>query len=351
MNRNVDFARDAARNERDWGIINNLAVDYLPDEFRSDFTLALDAQPTLVTQPNSGIPIWYTAYTDPEVVRILQTPNLGARILGETKKGTWADQTAFFPVIENTGEVSSYGDFNANGRSDANADFVQRQSYLFQTIIEYGELQEERAGLAKLNWVSELNISAAKTLDKFMDYTYHFGVTGLNNYGIMNDPSLSAALTPATKAAGGTKWVNNGQIVATPNEVYNDFGALYAELLAQAPGLINEDSDFVFVVPNTAAAGLTAANSFGMTVRKLLSETYPNVEIIVDPRYNTASGNVAQLIAKKIDGMVTGYCAFNEKQRDHRLIPAESSFRQKKTAGSWGAVIRYPLAVATMLGV
>lgn len=352
MNRNPVFAQDAARHEREWGIFTPMALDYMPPEWKSDFNMAIDAQPTLITQPNAGIPAWFTSFVDPEVIRILQTPNKGAQILGEQKKGTWVDQTAFFPVIENTGIVVSYGDFNAAGMSNANAGFVQRQPYLFQTHIEYGELEEERAGLAKLNWVSEQQTSAAKTLDKFMDYTYHFGVSGLQNYGLLNDPSLSAALTPSTKAYGGVKWVNNGVVVATANEVYTDFQSLFNELAAvQAVGYVDEDTQFTLVVPNASIAGLTAANSFGVTVRQLIKETFPNVEIVVDPRYATFAGNVVQLIARTVDGKPTGYCAFNEKMRDHRIIPAESSFRQKKTAGTWGAVIRYPLAVAQMIGV
>ena len=351
MKRNPVFAQDAARHERVWGIITPQALDYVPEDARFDFQMATDAQPTLVTTPSGGIPALYTTYMEPEVIRIFQTPNKGAEILGEQKKGSWVDQTAMFPVIENTGEVSSYGDFNENGRSDANPTFVQRQAYLFQTNIEYGDLEEERAGAAKINWVSELQISAAKTLDKFMDYSYHFGIAGLQNYGILNDPALSAALTPSTKANGGTRWLNNGVINAAPTEVYADFQTLFAELQAQAPGYIDEDTPMVLVLPNVVVTGLGATNMYGMTTRALIKDTFKNITIVTDPRYATAAGNVVQLIAKVIDGRDTGYCAFNEKMRDHRLVPATSSFKQKKTAGTWGAILRYPACVAQMLGV
>lgn len=352
MNRNPNFARDAARLEREWGIVPMLAADYMPDEFKSDFALAMDAQPTLQTTPSSGIPLWLTSYIDPEVIRVFQTPNKAAQIYPETKKGTWVDQTAFFPVVENTGEVSSYGDFSNNGISSANASFVERDSYLFQTHIIYGDLEVERAGLARLSWISELQVSRAKTLDKFQDYTYHFGVAGLKCYGLLNDPSLSPALTPSVKAAGGTKWVTGGQITATPNEIYNDVLALFNELVGlQAIGLVDEDTKLKLVVPNSVATGLGATNTFGLTFRKTLAEFLPNVEIITDPRYQTAAGNIIQLIASEIDGKVTGYCGFNEKGRDHRIVPDTSSFKQKTTAGTWGCVLRYPLAVATMIGV
>jgi hypothetical protein len=64
-----------------------------------------------------------------------------------------------------------------------------------------------------------------------------------------------------------------------------------------------------------------------------------------------AAGILVQLIAKNIDGQDTGFCAFNEKMRAHKIVQATSSFKQKVTAGTWGAVIRMPIAIASMLGV
>ena len=359
MNTNQKFAADRSWLENEWGIVAPFAQDYLTPEFKRDFAAALaamgpianDAQPTLVTTPNAGIPSFFTQFVDPDVVRVMQTPNKGAQILGEEKKGDWTDQTAWFPMIENVGEVSSYGDYNDNARSDVNANFESRQSYLFQTFIEYGDLEVERAGRARLNLVSEKQMSAAKTLDKFQDYTYHFGVAGLANYGLLNDPSLPAALTPTTKTAGGTKWVTNGAVTAQAQEVYNDFLMLFNQLTSTTFGYIDADSRFRFVVPNSVNAAFGQTNSFGITVREFIKQSYPNVDYVTDPRYATASGNVIQLIALDFDGRQTGTCAFNEKMRDHLVVRGSSSFRQKRTGGSWGAIIKYPLAVAQMIGV
>jgi hypothetical protein len=344
------FAADAAWLESEWGIALG-GTEYLDPSFKKNFRMALDAQPTLVTNPNGGIPAWMTQFVDPDVVRILQTPNLGASILGEEKKGVWTDQTAWFPVVENTGQVASYGDYNTNGRADVNIQFESRQSYLFQVINEIGDLEADRAGEALLSLVSEKQMSAAKALDKFLDYTYHFGVAGLSNYGLLNDPSLPAAITPTTKQYGGVKWVNNGQIVAQASEVYADFQTLFQQATSATYGVIDMNTRFKFVMPNAVNAALTAVNSFGITVRAFIKESFPNVEYVVDPRYATASGNVIQLIALDFDGHKTGTCSFNEKLRDHTIVRDLSSFRQKKTSGTWGAIIKYPLGFAQMIGV
>ncbi|WCS27244.1 hypothetical protein LOK46_10625 [Methylobacterium sp. NMS14P] len=346
MNARTDFARL----EREWGIIP-LGQDWMPEEFRRDFHLAMDAQPVLVTTPSAGIPAYLTTYTDPEVVRILQTPNKGAELLGEKKVGDWTTQTAMFPVIENTGEVSSYGDFNENGKSDANFMFPQRQSYKFQTIIEYGDLAAEVAGLAKLNWVGEQQQSGAMTLEKFRDYSYHFGIANLQNYGTLNDPALSAAITPSAKAAGGNKWVNNGVVVATPNEVNLDLQSLMSTLIAQTGDRVSVDDELVLVVSPGSNLALTAVNNFGVSANDLLKKTFPRLTVVTDARYATASGNVAQLWAKRFDGNDVGYCAFGEKMRDFPLVRELSAAKQKKAGTTWGAIIKYPLACAQMLGI
>jgi hypothetical protein len=351
MNRNSQFAADAAWLEQDWGIVHPYAQDWLPTEYRRNFSLAMDAQPTLVTTPSAGIPFYFTQYIDPDAIRILQTPNKGAEIYGETKTGDWTTQTALFNLIENTGEVSSYGDFNTNGRSDVNASWESRQSYLFQTVIEYGDLETDRAGEARLNLVAEKQRSAALTLDKFQDFTYHFGVTGLANYGILNEPSLPAALTPTTKAAGGVKWVNAGAVVAQAAEVYADFQMLFNQLTANSFGYIDMNSQFKLVFPNSVASAFSGVNQFGITVREFISKTFPNVQYITDPRYATVSGNVVQLIAETFNGNKTGQCAFNEKMRDHLVVRDLSSYKQKRTGGTFGFVLKYPLGVAQLLGV
>ena len=353
MHRNPEFTRDAQRLAEDWGIVMPFAMDYMPQDRR----MALDAaQPPLLSAPNAGIPAFFTQLVDPEVVRILQAPNKGAEIYGEQKKGSWVDQTIFIPVVENTGEVATYGDYNTMGRSDVNEMWEQRQSYLFQTIIEYGDLEVDRAGAAKLELVSEKQQSAAKTLDKFMDLIYHFGVNGLQNYGVTNDPGLAVNLLPALKAAHATSlsnaWIFNGSVQATALEIYTDFQRLFNQLASTSNGYITAETPMKLVYPNAVASALTAVNDFGITIKAFIKESFPNIEYVSDPRFTgLTGGNLIQLIASEFDGHKTGYCGFNEKSRDHALVRALSSYAQKKTAGSWGAIIRYPMAVAGMIGV
>lgn len=342
------------------GAIFPEARSYIPEGFRKDFNMAMDAMPELSTSPSSAVPAMLTTFIDPQVYKVLFAPNKMATIYGEEKRGTWLDETTMFPTAEHTGEVSSYGDFNENGHAGANVVWPQRQQYLFQVMIEYGERETERAGLARINWVAELETAAATVMNKFSNLTYAFGVRGLQNYGALNDPNLSAPLTPAPKAYGGTAWVVNGQIKATANEIFADIQAMVIQLVNQSNGLIEEEDAMTLAMSPGSKVALTATNSFGVNVNQLIKDNFPKMKVETAVQYGQitasnpqgiAGGNLVQLIAGSVEGQNTGYCAFGEKMRAHKLIPATSSFKQKMSGGTWGAVIRQPFAISQMLGV
>jgi hypothetical protein len=184
----------------------------------------------------------------------------------------------------------------------------------------------------------------------------------LQNYGLLNDPSLSAPITPSTKAAGGTAWVDTttGQPKATPNEVYADIQALFYQLVKQTGGLVQQDTPMLLTLGTKAGVGLTNANSFAVNVNKLLEDNFPNLKVETAVQYNAlgagdtqgfAGGNFAQLWALEIDGQRTGFAAYSEMMREHPIIRHMSSFRQKASGGVWGAVIRVPMAVASIVGI
>jgi hypothetical protein len=327
--------------------------------------LAMDAASglpgPLSTDPNSAIPWMLTTAIDPEIIRVIFSPLAFAEILGERKAGVWTEQQRMFPIVESTGEVSSYGDFNNNGRAGANYNYPFFQSYLFQSILRYGELEIDRVGLMKINYVSELGLACADLLNRFQNLSYAFGVQNLQNYGILNNPYLSAALTPAVKAWGGTGWFDNGSPAATANEVYNDIIAIITQLVAQTNGALDINSPMTLALSPNSMIAMTFANSFGVFVKALLKEGYPNLKIKQAPQYGTqtannpqgysTAGNVVQLIADKIQNQTVAYAAYNEKLRAHKIVPELSAWMQKQTSGTWGTILRSPVAVVTMIGV
>jgi hypothetical protein len=338
---------ELAKVAREYGIHIPMAVDYLPEDLRGDYSIAMDALPALVTTSSAGIPAFLTNFIDSEMIRVLVTPNKAAQIFGETKKGDWTMLTTQFPIVESTGEVSSYGDYSENGSVGSNVNWTPRQSYQFQTITQWGERELEMAGLAKIDYAANLNVASALALDKAMNKSFFFGISGLQNYGLLNDPSLITPITPgATGTGSGTLWSTK-----TSDNIYGDIVLLYGQLVTQTRGLVERDAKMTLVMSPEIEVNLTKTNQYNVNVADLLKKNFPNITIQSAVEYNTTGGQLVQLIVDSIDGQKTGYCAFSEKMRAHPVVVGTSSFKQKKSSGTWGAIVRQPIAIAQLLGV
>ena len=317
-----------------------------------DGGFACDAQPSLVSVSSSGIPAFLSTFIDPKLIETLVAPMKAAEIVGdEVKKGDWTTETAMFLMVESTGQTSAYGDYSENGSVGVNVNFPQRQSFHYQIMSQWGERELERAGLARIDWANRVNIAGALTLSKYQNKTYFFGVSGLENYGLLNDPALSAAIIPGTKTAGGTTWMLNGAPNATATEVLADIQKLYSQIQSQANGLIELDTKMTLAMSPASEVAMTITNTYNVSVYDQIKKNYPGITIKTAPEYATTSGNLVQLLVDEMDGQRTASCAFTEKMRAHPIIVESSSFKQKKSQGTWGCVIFRPLAIAQMLGV
>ena len=322
--------------ERDAGIVFMGGGKKLMDD-KIAAALAMDAQPGLTTVGNSGIPAWMLNYVDPQLIEIILQPTKAAEVFGEMKKGDWTTETATFMTVEPTGEVSSYGDYNNNGVSGVNVNFPQRQSYHYQVFTRWGEREVARAGEAKIGYVARVNEASVNALNRFQNKTYLFGVKGLQNYGVLNDPSL-----PASTAAAKT-WANS-----TGEEVYESIRKLFQNLLKQTSGKIDMNTPLLLVCSPTASVDLTKTNQYNVNVIDQLKKNFPNLRVETIPEYSAASGETVQLIVEELDGQRTLDCAFTEKMRAHNMVLEASSIKQKKSQGTWGTIIYRPFCIATM---
>jgi hypothetical protein len=319
--------------------------------------MGMDAQPALVTSENVGIPAYMANLLDPKSIRVLVQPMKAVMLYGEVKKGDWTTLTTQFPVVESTGLTSSYNDYSNSGSVGSNYNWVPRQSYHFQVVTQYGDREVEMWGLAQINYVADLSYSANLTLMKFANQAYLFGINttgtslGLANFGGTNDPSLIAPIAPSAKAASpggtGTSW--NFAIAV---EVYNDFLSLYQQLQVQLPGLVDRETPMTMGISPESEPNLGKVTEFTLApVRDAIKSQFPNLKIVTVPEFNTPSGGLVQLIVDELEGDKTAYCAFTEKMRTGRLVPDTSWYRQKRISGTWGTIIRRPVAIAQMLGV
>jgi hypothetical protein len=284
---------------------------------------------------------------DPKLREVLVAPCKFAEICGETKKGDWTTDTMTFPIAESAGDVSTYGDLNMNGLVTADVNFEPRQVYYYQTFTRWGDRQMARMGLAKIDWASRQNIANALTFAKFQNKTYALGVSGLDNYGLLNDPMLLAPILVANGVWASTTGLN----------IYQDIMNLFTQLVSQTDGLIDENSKMKLCMSPLSATKLASAtqNVYGnATVRELMKTTWPNMEVVTAMEYGTAGAAgvaLAQLIAEEVGGQEVVTCAFTEKMRAHSIVRDTSSTYQKKSAGTGGTIIFVPAGIAQLVGM
>lgn len=317
---------------------HDLAMDALDLAIKQG--LAMDAQPGLVLNANAGIPTYLTNYIDPKIVEVLYTPMRAAELFGEAQKGTWTDTSLTFPAIEYTGETSAYGDYNQNGSTGANVNFPQRQPFHYQTMTQWGELELAKAGRAKVDWAQRINLASVLVLNKFQNLSYFFGISGLQNYGALNDPSLPAPIAATAAWAGSTADV-----------VYEDIRRLFVQLQTQANGTIDQKTPMLLVMSPVLSVNLNKTNQYNVNVWDQVAKNFPNMRIETAVEYATASGQLMQMIVPELEGQETMTCVFTEKLRAHAMIRLESSFRQKKSQGTCGTVIFRPFLIAQETGM
>lgn len=338
---------------------------YMPDSLgmAMDALPAFDAVPAIGSDPNAGVPALLTTYVDPNVYKWVFAALAIAEIVGDERRvGDWAEQTAMFPVSEWTGETTAYSDYADGGLpSNFNANWAQYQQFLFQGMVDYGDLEIARFARARINVVSEKQEARARNLNTFLNFIYAFGVSGQANYGLLNDPLLSASLTPAPKAYGGTAWQVGTVTKATPNEIFTDIVSTITLAVQQTLGRANMNSRMTLALGPVSMMAITATNSFNVNVSDLLRKNFPNLTVngtavqytqqsATNPQ-GIVAGNLMQVIVHEIEGQQTGFAAFGEKLRTFPVIRRESSYRQKAMSGGWGTVLRMPMGISSMLGI
>ena len=311
-----------------------------------DTGMAMDVQSELVTTSNAGIPWFILNWQDPKIIAVLVTPMMAAVIAGERLVGNWAMETAMFRTAEAVGDTSAYGDYaDGGGATNVNVNFPQRQNFLFQSFMQYGELELARWGEAQIDWASQQQVANVLALKKALNFLYFYGVSTLENYGLLNDPSLPPALT-ATYS-----WLSSAS--ATANTMYQDVVRMFIQQQVQAQGTVRMDDRMVLAMSPQQAVALSYITQYNTnSVKALLEQNFPNLRIETAPEYGppyNTSGQLMQLIVEEVEGQRTVECCFSSKLRAHNMVIAPSAWRQKRSSGGFGTIWYRPLFCVQML--
>lgn len=308
--------------------------------------LANDA--ALVTVPNTAIPAELTAYYDPRIIDIVTRPRKSREIFNEVQKGDWTTSHAKFRMNELTGSTQPYTDFGQSRTSGVNYNWIIREQYVFQTLIEYGDYEEAVSAVAKIQLAADKQRAAAHVIDVDSNLFYLLGVAGMDIFGILNAPNMSAAISPLPSGTGGSVLWS----AKDTQKIYNDILALHEQLVTQGDGWIDQSSALTLVVSPSAAVALGKATDYNVSVMDMLGKYFSNLKLVTLPEMaDDTTGESIMLIADEMSGNPTGELGFSDKIRAGRVIPDVSSFRQKWTSTTYGAIVYYPFAIATMRGI
>lgn len=309
--------------------------------------IAMDS--ALTTVANVSIPTLFATYYSPEIVEILQAPTQSTKIFGESKRGDWKDTHTMFPVAEHIGQVTAYGDFNRGLVSDANIENVVRETHMFQTVIQCGDLEHERMAAQKINLLAQKQEAAARALSIASNNYNFFGVKGKTIYGLLNEPNLPDAIA-APKVPNGkdgtAAWEDK-----SATQIYNDVLILFNQIADASGGIVTMDNKFKLLVPPALMGHLAKVTDFGVSPMQVLKSYFPNLEVVSVPQLFDQGVAMAMLIATEVDGKKTAEFGFTEKLKTGRVIQDLSYISQKWASSTTGFLLFRPFAIASMLGI
>lgn len=319
----------------------NLRDDQKMIECDAKGQVTMDA--ALITPANATIPEFFNTYIHPGVIEIVAQKRSADVLFPRTKVGDFEDEQYVFAASEPIGKSTAYSDFGHGTTSDANVTWETRDIYLHQTFIQVGDRELKRMSRALIDLLAQKQRAATETLAIVQNQCYWSGVDGKQIYGILNDPSLNAAITPETS----TTWDKKDAIA-----IYNDVLKMFSEIAKKSGGTIDARSKFCLAVPPAVGMTLMRVTNLGVSpTMELLKNNFVNLRIEISPELEVEGVNKALLFAEEVYGKPTGECGMVLETMAGRVIPDHSSISQKWIAGNGGFKLNYPFAICIMSGV
>lgn len=334
-----------------------MAYDSVNGKIKTNFSktaMAMDS--ALQTTPNIAYPATFFQYIDPQIIEILFGVTNANKIAPEVKQGTWADELYTYILEEATGDVTAYSDRTEQVTSEVNYEFQTREQARFETILQYGNLEVDKASQAKIALASRKQIAGANIIARKQNQFYLYGVSGKINHGLLNSSDLNASINPNSITIGGntyTTWADKTSHDASNagNHVFNDILKLWSELSKKNGGHISQNEKIILAVSNNVVSYLSAPNQFGLTAEAMLKQNFPNLEVIQLPELSTNAGEGVFMIVPSLYGVDTVNLVYSDKFRAQQVVQTVSGYKQKLVSTTYGAVYKRSSLVATMYGV
>ena len=302
-----------------------------------------DATPNF-TANNIGMPAGLLSQVSVEVAETILAFRSGDEALGGRKKLLdWEQQEYYLPLVEKTGSVEPYSDYDDSIASGLNLTFGRTGHYVFSTSHTIGEREAMQLASANVgeNYYLEASLEAiAVELNRvafsgFVNNNQSFLV-----YGLLNNPSLNNYETADKKFSAMTYL-----------ECVAFFTKAIAKLREQTGNNIQRGSKLRVVVASNAFDFLnTKVNDLGINAIKALIDNFRElgVEITITPAMELNSANASQdviyFILENSQGGLseTTTLGYSEIGRMSNVVVGANYKQQKVSAGTTGAVIYKP---------
>lgn len=317
---------------------------------------AMDAiQPSITTQ-SLGTPIQFLQNWLPGFVYVLTGARNIDDFIGMSMTGSWIDAEVVQGVLERLGTVQPYSDNTNVPLSNFNVNWERRTVIQFESGMQVGALEAERAARERVNVADILRQANALELEIERN---RIGFYGYNNganrtYGFLNDPNLPSYITVPNGASGSPLWSRK-----TFLEIIADIQAARAALRTNSQDRINPDTTPLTLAVATAAVdALGTPSQFGESVKAYLAKSYPNIRVVSAPELNAAnsSANVFYLFADRLDDESTddGRIWLQPVQAKFQVLGVEQrakSYVEDYLNATAGVMLKRPYGVYRASGV
>lgn len=303
-----------------------------------------DAMPN-ITPNNIGMPAGILSQVSVEVAETILAYRSGDEALGGRRKLLdWEQQDYYLPLVEKTGSVEPYSDFDDSVASGLNVTFGRTGHYLFSTSYNVGEREAMQLAQGNINSDNYLISASLEALAVELNRVAFNGYVNNNGsflvYGLLNNTSLNNYETSDKKFSNMTYL-----------ECVAFFAKAIAKLRSQTGNNIQRGSKLRVVVASNAFDVLALKfTDLGVDAITALINKFKelDVEITITPAIELDNANANQdviyFILENSQGGIsdTTTLGYSEIGRMSNVVLGTTYKQQKVSAGTTGAVIYKP---------
>jgi len=320
---------------------NKSAIQHILDSAIPSVLTGATATPTQFTQ------FWYaeTVQTMIRAMRIIE-------IMGIETGGDLTTSEIVRTISESVGTAKLRNPNSASiPTASFNVNYESRDVQILESGMEIDNITSAQLAQARINEVLEKHKSIAISHASSHNSIGFYGLAIADKkiFGLLNDPNLLPYTTVPVGAGGATMWASK-----TAQEIYDDVVYMVDRLFEQSGNLVDAlSSPTKLVLAGSAVQFLSKMNAIGTSsVRHLLKENYPLMEIMSAPEFNGANGgnNVAYLKAEDVE-FICGTYHVPVTLQPQSMVPTARGHLELFYSNLAGTFIVRPLTVVRVQGV